>query len=274
MSVGQLPALSPSIPQIAWTIPLSLGDSHRGYAVLGRPRPTSIVSATGRPSHWHSPPASRLAVCSRPCPARKWRSVSATGSATGSCSITDSGDVGLAEHSDKPFVVVGVLARTGTPVDRRVHVSLEAIEAIHLDWQGGAPLAGRVDSPRTRAQIRPQAESNHGRTRRAEESGRCLSRAALRQRACRRAPAGGAAGCGARPALGGGWRRRARLDCGIRDGSRGRPDVAWLRSSSPVSTRDAANSPSCDPSVPGPAKFSCCSRSRVLESRCWASCSG
>jgi putative ABC transport system permease protein len=45
-----------------------------------------------------------------------------------------------AEHADKPFSVVGVLAPTGTPVDRTVHVSLQAIEAIHLDWVGGAPL--------------------------------------------------------------------------------------------------------------------------------------
>ena len=37
---------------------------------------------------------------------------------------------------------MGVLARTGTPVDRSVHVPLEAIEAIHLDWQGGAPIPG------------------------------------------------------------------------------------------------------------------------------------
>ena len=40
-----------------------------------------------------------------------------------------------------------MLARTGTPVDRTVHVSLEAIEAIHLDWQGGAPIPGLVISP-------------------------------------------------------------------------------------------------------------------------------
>jgi putative ABC transport system permease protein len=38
--------------------------------------------------------------------------------------------------------VVGILARTGTPVDRTVHVSLQAIQAIHLDWVGGAPMRG------------------------------------------------------------------------------------------------------------------------------------
>jgi putative ABC transport system permease protein len=52
------------------------------------------------------------------------------------------GSVGLPEHSDKPFTVVGILAPTGTPVDRTVHISLEAITAIHLDWVGGAKLPG------------------------------------------------------------------------------------------------------------------------------------
>jgi putative ABC transport system permease protein len=47
-----------------------------------------------------------------------------------------------AEHADKPFTVVGVLTRTGTPVDRSIHVSLESMEAIHLDWQGGMRIPG------------------------------------------------------------------------------------------------------------------------------------
>ena len=46
------------------------------------------------------------------------------------------------KHDNKPFTVVGILAPTGTPVDRTVHVSLEAINAIHLDWIGGAPMPG------------------------------------------------------------------------------------------------------------------------------------
>ncbi len=53
-----------------------------------------------------------------------------------------SGELAGAEHADKPFTVVGILARTGTPVDRTVHVGLQAIEAIHLDWLGGAPMPG------------------------------------------------------------------------------------------------------------------------------------
>jgi putative ABC transport system permease protein len=46
------------------------------------------------------------------------------------------------EHADKPFKVVGILAATGTPVDRSVQVSLKALEAIHLDWVAGTPMPG------------------------------------------------------------------------------------------------------------------------------------
>jgi putative ABC transport system permease protein len=52
-------------------------------------------------------------------------------------------DVSFTRHKDKPFKVVGVLDRTGTPVDRTVHVGLEAIEAIHIDWQSGAQIRGQ-----------------------------------------------------------------------------------------------------------------------------------
>ena len=42
--------------------------------------------------------------------------------------------IGNIDHDESPFTVVGILEPTGTPVDRTVHVSLEGIEAMHLDW--------------------------------------------------------------------------------------------------------------------------------------------
>ena len=50
------------------------------------------------------------------------------------------------EHADKPFAVSGILARTGTPVDRSVHIGLEGIEALHVDWFAGMPMPGRTVS--------------------------------------------------------------------------------------------------------------------------------
>jgi putative ABC transport system permease protein len=52
------------------------------------------------------------------------------------------GTTSFSLHDDKPFEVVGILNPTGTPVDRTVHVSLEAIEAIHTDWIGGRKVPG------------------------------------------------------------------------------------------------------------------------------------
>ena len=132
---------------VSWVVPISLGDSHRGHPVLGT-----------TPEYF-----TRFAYGDRqPLVLSQGRAFSGTldglyeavlgaevaqalGYGLGQ-SITLSHGLGdmkgelAAEHADKPFTVVGVLARTGTPVDRTVHVSLQAIEAIHLDWVGGAPL--------------------------------------------------------------------------------------------------------------------------------------
>ncbi len=129
-------------PLVAWVVPLSLGDSHRGFPVLG--------TTSGYFTHFRYGYREALAFSDGRPFDRLFDAVlgaevaSRLGYRTGD-RITLShgtGGVGFAEHGDKPFTVSGVLAPTGTPVDRSVHVSLEAIEALHLDWQGGAPIPG------------------------------------------------------------------------------------------------------------------------------------
>jgi putative ABC transport system permease protein len=133
-------------PAVAWAVPLSLGDSHHGFAVL----------ATNGDYFEHF----RYGY-QRPLRLRGGRFFSGTldglFETVLGADVADSlgytvgtrmtlshgmGGTGLAEHADKPFTVVGVLERTGTPVDRTVHISLQAMEAIHIDWQGGAPIPG------------------------------------------------------------------------------------------------------------------------------------
>ncbi|MFM7504996.1 MAG: ABC transporter permease [Rubrivivax sp.] len=131
---------------VAWLVPLSLGDSHRGRPVLGTTTAyferfrwgdrQPLVFSQGRPFSGTLDGLYEAVIGAE---------VAATlGYAPGSrITLTHGGaEVLGAEHADKPFTVVGVLARTGTPVDRTVHVSLEALEAIHLDWAGGAPIPG------------------------------------------------------------------------------------------------------------------------------------
>lgn len=135
-----------SHPAIAWSIPLSLGDSHRGFPVLGTTpdyfrhfrygAQQPLQLAAGRP--FGDGPEHLFEAVVGADVARQ------LGYQLGQALLLSHGSGGLPgqEHADKPFTVVGLLAPTGTPVDRTVHVSLAAIEAIHLDWQAGVPVPG------------------------------------------------------------------------------------------------------------------------------------
>lgn len=128
-------------PAVAWAVPLSLGDSHRGFPVVGT-QPGFFERfryADGRPLAFAAgqPFAGVFEAVLGSEVARE------LGHRVGARIALTHGMAELGPgHDDKPFAVVGVLAPTGTPVDRAVHVSLEAITAIHLDWVGGAPLPG------------------------------------------------------------------------------------------------------------------------------------
>jgi len=123
--------------EVAWSIPISLGDSHRGYRVMGTNTDYFEYFQYGQSQYLEfadGDPFSNLyhAV------------VGADVARTLNYQVGDEIVIAhglvsteFAQHDDKPFVVVGILEKTGTPVDRTVHVSLEGIEAIHVDWQNG-----------------------------------------------------------------------------------------------------------------------------------------
>ena len=129
-------------PSVAWSVPLALGDSHRNFPVVG------TTDDYFRYLHYGGHQSLRLAT-GRPF-ADIFETVLGADVAktlayrSGDTIVLNHGSGAMpgAEHTDKPFTVVGVLAPTGTPVDRTVHVSLHAIEAIHLDWQGGVQIPG------------------------------------------------------------------------------------------------------------------------------------
>jgi putative ABC transport system permease protein len=45
---------------------------------------------------------------------------------------------GIQKHDDKPFYVSGVMKPTGTAIDTSLYISLNSLEAIHMDWKDGA----------------------------------------------------------------------------------------------------------------------------------------
>jgi len=135
-------------PDVAWTIPISLGDSHRGFRVMGT---TGDYFRHYRFAGEHSLQFESGGPFSDLYDAVLGADVAKTlGYKLGDPIIVAHGlgAVSFAEHKDKPFRVAGILKRTGTPVDRTVHVSLEAITAIHIDWQSGAqaPPGQRVSA--------------------------------------------------------------------------------------------------------------------------------
>ncbi len=132
-----------ALPDVSWIVPLSLGDSHRGFRVLG--------TNAGYFKHYHYRRGLALSFTGGGAFSDLYDAVigadiaTALGYRVGDRMVVAHGlgSVSFVEHEDKPFRVVGILAKTGTPVDRTVHVSLEAIEAIHVDWQSGARAAGK-----------------------------------------------------------------------------------------------------------------------------------
>ncbi|MDR2051297.1 MAG: ABC transporter permease [Deltaproteobacteria bacterium] len=129
-------------PDVAWSVPISLGDSHNGYPVVGTSADffTRYRFRGGRELQLAQGGSfsDLFDVVTGSEVAKKH------GYVPGSRIILSHGNSGaqLARHEDKPFVVSGVLRPTGTPVDRSLYISLEAMEAIHLNWQGGAPIRG------------------------------------------------------------------------------------------------------------------------------------
>jgi putative ABC transport system permease protein len=134
-----------SRPEVEWTIPYSLGDGHHGFRV--------VATNTDFFKHYQFRSKEKIeftagkifenyfdvVIGADVAQSLKYevgtQVVVAHGSTTG-----DS----IQAHEDKPFHVVGIMKPTGTPLDRALYISLEAMEAIHLDWQtGSAPSIGK-----------------------------------------------------------------------------------------------------------------------------------
>lgn len=133
-------------PNIAWTIPMTLGDSHKGYRVMGttedyfkhfrfgQDQPLTFLEGVPFSGSFDVVLGSEVA-----------RSLS--------YQLDDQvilshgvGSTSFSRHDNNPFQIVGILNPTGTPVDQTLHVSLAGIEAIHIGWQNGRPKLSLSDS--------------------------------------------------------------------------------------------------------------------------------
>ena len=174
------------LPAVAWAVPISLGDSHQGFRVIGTQtgffdhirtgesealafaqgrafsqRFEAVIGATVAKQLGYGLGASIVlehGFASDPVAARGTSDRRGQAGEGGQANVGSqagvAGQAGMggqaaaigfgatADHADKPFAVVGLLAPTGTAIDRSLFVSLEAIEALHVGWQAGAPMPG------------------------------------------------------------------------------------------------------------------------------------
>ena len=131
-----------SAKEVAWTIPISLGDSHRGFRVLGTTSDYFKHYSYGTKKHLRFEAGKPFddvfdAVLGYEVTER-------LGYKLGDKIVLSHGigEIAANDHADKPFRISGVLAKTGTPLDRTIHVRLQGIEAIHIDWRSGSPIPG------------------------------------------------------------------------------------------------------------------------------------
>ena len=131
---------------VKWTIPLSLGDSHKGFRVLGTTmayfehyrfgNDRSLTLDEGAPFD----DVFDVVIGSEVARQLDYKLGDSVVVAHGT------GKVALVEHANQPFRISGILDPTGTPVDSTLHVSLEGIEAMHVDWANGMAVPGEGTS--------------------------------------------------------------------------------------------------------------------------------
>ena len=125
--------------RVKWTIPISLGDSHRGFRVLGTNQEYFKHFRYGSKNKLEFSRGQSFSkvfdvvIGSEVAIKLNYRLNEKIIIAHGT------GKKSFLKHDDRPFKVVGILKPTGTPVDQSLHVSLEGITAMHIDWESGAP---------------------------------------------------------------------------------------------------------------------------------------
>ncbi|MBW4934553.1 ABC transporter permease [Marinobacter sp. F4206] len=133
--------------RIDWLIPISLGDSYRGFRVVG----------TGNAflEHFRFGQGKALQLADGQWFEQVFDVVLGAGVAsTLRHAVGDrivlshgGGRTSFSNHDDTPFRVTGVLGHTGTPVDQAVYISLAGMEAMHVGWESGVAIPGRTLTP-------------------------------------------------------------------------------------------------------------------------------
>jgi putative ABC transport system permease protein len=132
-----------SHPAVAWTIPISLGDSFRGHRVIATDKnffehfrfrqDHQIVFEKGQAFHepHHVVLGSDVA---------REQKLQLGQQIILSHGLGDSRVSSALDHIQYPFQIVGILKKTGTPIDRSLYISLEGMELVHSSTQAPSQI--------------------------------------------------------------------------------------------------------------------------------------
>lgn len=123
-----------NLPGVIWSVPLAMGDSLRGFPVVattrdyfqhfryGQQQPLELQ--TGRIFNAYQETVLGAEVAARLTLKVGDQVTVAHGS----------GGPSFSDHDDHPFLVSGILERTGTPVDQALYIPLEGLGLVHGEY--------------------------------------------------------------------------------------------------------------------------------------------
>ncbi len=125
------------LEKVAWLVPITLGDSHKNFRVVGTTQDFFERYQYGRKQPLVFDKGSQFEALQDVVLGS--RAATELAYQLGDSLVLSHGmaDTSFTHHDELPFNVVGILERSGTPIDNALFVSLEAIDAIHDDEKGG-----------------------------------------------------------------------------------------------------------------------------------------
>ena len=129
---------------VSWTIPLSLGDSHKQFRVLGTNNnyfKYFSYRKNKKLEFEHGKKLNDIFDVVLGSDVAKILNYDLNDSI-----VIAHGISSQSLHDEFPFKVKGILKKTGTSADRLVIVSLEALEVIHKDWKTGVKIPSKKGS--------------------------------------------------------------------------------------------------------------------------------
>lgn len=126
--------------EVKWMVPISLGDSHRGFRVIGTTGDyfKHMKTIAGNHIEFSSGDNSidHLEVVLGTSVAEKYNYNIGDEITLGH----GTGEVSFIKHDREKFKVTGIMAATGLPIDQSLMVSLSSLEAMHNDWHPSKKL--------------------------------------------------------------------------------------------------------------------------------------